>query len=410
MPTPTPLPAPPAGPIPTQATARKQRQPLLAHLVAAAALACVATLALTIIGCGSDLPNFPKNATLEQKIELAVDHMRVPGAAVAVYKEGQPVVDRAFGVASLETNEPLTTAHHFRIASITKAVIGTALVQLADEGLLSLDDPISNYVYSVPNGDAITLRMLAQHTSGLYNYVRRTDMQAAFAADRPRVWTEDELLQPAFETGPRFEPPGSKWAYTNTGYILLGQVIEQIEGEPLAAVIDRRICQPLGLTGMGYTIDQPLPEPFAAGHQLGTSTEPSLWRGRGSTVWDVTDASPSMWHAAGAMHSTAGETRVMIEAIATGELVSERGFAEQTVWRESWGSGNSYGLGLMQQTTAKGNFVGHNGMVPGYQVAAFHDREPSTTIVVLANLYASPRNAQPADVVSRLIAEHLASR
>ncbi|MEL6797576.1 MAG: serine hydrolase domain-containing protein, partial [Planctomycetota bacterium] len=343
-----------------------------------------AAAVLSLVGIGlaacssSNPPMFPADADLGQKIELTRQHLALPGAVVAVYEGDEPIIRDAFGVASLETKEPMTLGHHFRVASITKPVVATVLLQLADEGQVSLDDAVSQYVEGVPGGDAITLRELAQHTSGLRNYIAISEVKEAFANEPERSWTETELLSFAYDEGPYFKPTEDGWMYSNTNYILLGQIIEQVESKPLAAVIDERICQPLGLANTAYSVESSLPKPFAKGYQYGDADGPNFWVGEGTVAWDVTDTSPSMWHAAGAMYSTLDDTRVLMDAITRGELVSDEAFAEQTTWRDAgypvdyW-----YGLGLVKYFDT----IGHNGNLPGYQVTAVRAPERDLTVV-----------------------------
>lgn len=369
------------------------------------AIVAAAALSLCITGCSSSRPPpIDASMSLEEKVEMTREHLRLPGAAVAVYAKGEPLVDRAFGVASLESGEPLTTSHHFRVASLAKPFVATVLLQLADEGALSLDDPVSRYVDGVPAGDRITLRMLAQHTSGLRNYIAIPAVKDAFADRLERQWTREELLAFAFDFGPHFEPEDDGWMYSNTNYILLGSVIERLEGKPLAAVIHDRICVPLGLENTVYSIDAHLPEPFARGYQMGNADGPVLWRGEGERHWDVTRASPSMWHAAGAVVSTLDDTRRFIEAVVAGELVSPSSHAEQMRWRETgYPVDYRYGLGVINY---KGG-IGHDGSVPGYQVTATHDPARDITVVVLANMYSSFNYEDPANAIYFVVMRHL---
>ncbi len=374
--------------------------PLIAKLIALT----VAAGGLT--GCATSTgPVFPPQATLEEKLELTREHLSLPGAAVLVRQGDELLVDRAFGVASLETGEPMLVDHHFRIASITKPVVATVLLQLADEEKLSLDDPVSAYVEGVPNGDSITLRMLAQHTSGLSNYIAHDHVKQAFADEPTRNWTDADLLAFGLSEKPYFDPAEGGWMYSNTNYVLLGQVIESVENDPLNAVIQRRICRPLGLQDTHYSADGEFrPSPFARGYQYGDADGPIYWKGIGDVPYDVTDHSPSMWHAAGAMVSTLHDVDRLIRAIVDGELVAAESHAEQLAWRDAgypvdyW-----YGLGLIKY---HGN-IGHNGNLPGYQTTAMRHPERDLTVVILTNMYSSPNYEEPADALFFVTIRHL---
>ena len=122
---------------------------------------------------------------------------------------------------------------HFRIASNTKTMTAAVIVQLAQEGKLSLDDPVSKYVPGVPNGDNITIAELLEMRSGLYNYTDAPELSASLDRDPTKVWTPDELLAIAFAHPPNF-PPGTAYEYNNTNYALLGLIAEKVDGKPLA--------------------------------------------------------------------------------------------------------------------------------------------------------------------------------
>lgn len=364
---------------------------------------------LAASGCAtSTAPTFATQATLDEKLEVTRDHLSLPGAVIYVREGDDVLVHRALGVASLETKEPMSLDHRFRLASITKPVVATVLLQLVDEGTLSLDDPVANHLDGVPGGERITLRMLAQHTSGLVNYIALPHVKEAFAQSPERMWTEDELLAFAFAEKPYFKAGKDGWMYSNTNYVLLGQLIERVEGQPLDAVIQRRICEPLGLTATYYSVDAgDQVEPFAHGYQYGDLEGPIYWKGMGDVPYDVTDASPSMWHAAGAMVSTLSDTVTLIEAIVNGELVSPAMHAEQMTWRASgYPVDYDYGLGLIRYFGA----IGHNGNTPGYQATAMHDASADRTVVVLTNLYSSPNYEDPANALYFVIHKDITGR
>jgi len=360
------------------------------------------------VGCSaSNPPKFPPGATLDQKLEITREHLSLPGAVVAVHEGDTVLIDKAYGIASLETNEPMTKAHHFRIASITKPFVAVVLLQMADEGKLELDDPVSKHFDDVPNGENITLRMLAQHTSGLMNYIAQPHVKEAFAAEPTRAWSQDELLTFAYEAGPYFDPTKGGWMYSNTNYILLQRVIEKVEGQPLNDSIQARICKPLGMKNTLYGVDPVMPAPFATGYQYGDEAGPKFWRGEGTVAYDLTDASPTMWHGAGAMVSTLSNMTRFAKAIGKGELVSPAMFEQMTDWHDSgypvpyW-----YGLGLIKYYDS----FGHSGYLPGYQVTMMYDQAADRTIVVLANMYASPNWEGPANAMYFVIMKHLTGK
>ncbi|MEM9111386.1 MAG: serine hydrolase domain-containing protein [Planctomycetota bacterium] len=369
-----------------------------------------ALLLLLLTGCAvkgessSNPPAFPAGATLDEKITITREHLVLPGAVVAVHEGDEVLIDKAYGVASLETNAPLTKGHHFRIASMTKPFLGVVMLQLVDEGRLKLDDPVAKYVDGVPAGDKITVRMLAQHTSGLMNYIAQPHVKEAFANEPERAWKKEQLLQFAFDAGAYFDPEEGGFMYSNTNYLLLQMVIEKVEGKPLNDSIQARVCRPLGMDNTFYSIDPKMPEPFASGYQYGNEDGPIFWKGVGNIPYDLTYASPTMWHGAGAMVSTLGDMTTFIKAVGTGKLLSDARQAELTDWHDAgypvpyW-----YGLGLIKYHDG----IGHNGYIPGYQCTMMYDPTADRTVVILTNCYSSPNWEGPANALYYVVSKHL---
>src|SRR5436190_2298941 len=176
-----------------------------------------------------------------------------PGAIVYVRT---PTATRAgvAGYADRSAHVSMRAADRFRIASVTKAFVSVLILQLEAEGKLDIDDAVAKYLPDVvPNGGAITLRELMNHTSGLFNY---TD-DAAFVDDPitnfARTWSPQELLALAFAHAPG-SPPGTNWSYSNTNYIVLGLVVERETGKSLGQVLQERILTPLGLTSTSFPL------------------------------------------------------------------------------------------------------------------------------------------------------------
>ena len=169
----------------------------------------------------------------------------VPGAIVGVWGPDGDYI-RAFGVADKTTRAPMKTDFYSRIGSVTKTFTVTAVLQLADQGKLGLDDSIAEFIDGVPLGDRITLRQLARMQSGLFNYSASPAFQHALFADPRRTFTPHELLDDAFVQPNQF-PPGEGFEYCNTNTVLLGLVVQKVSGQPLADYIHDHILVPLGM-------------------------------------------------------------------------------------------------------------------------------------------------------------------
>src|SRR5260221_2562681 len=233
----------------------------------------------------------------------------LPGTVVGIWQDGREPYVRAFGVRDTATGQSMATDLYMRIGSNSKAFAITALLMLADQGKLGLDDPIDRYVEGVPNGNQITLRQLAQMRSGLYNYADDTNPQ--MHQQPSRQWTPRELLSVAFSHPPLF-PPGSKFDYCNTNTVLLGMVVEKVSGQSLASFIEQNIIKPLGLTRTLFPAGDQVPSPHAHGY----------FKLPDGKAIDATDWSPSWGWASGNMISTLDDMRVWTRDLAIGKLLS----------------------------------------------------------------------------------------
>ncbi len=286
----------------------------------------------------------------------------------------------AAGYANLRTKERMRVDHAFRVGSITKTFVASVVLQLAAEGTLGLDDALERWLPGlVPNAQAITLRQLLNHTSGIYNY---TDDQAFFSSltrNPRRVLTPVELVAVATKHGPNFDP-GRSWSYSNTGYILLGLVIEKATATPLEQELRERIFQPLALTHTSFPAAPTLPRPFARGYlPVGLVRTPN-----GKPV-DVTVWSPSWAWAAGALVSTAGDLARFYGALVRGELLPAEQLREMKTAVPITNGPSQYGLGLASDPSDCGRVLGHTGGVPGYTSIAYSSEDGGRQTVVLIN-------------------------
>ena len=305
-----------------------------------------------------------------------------PGAVVLVH-DAKGTRAGAAGFASLRTRERLGAGHAFRVGSITKTFVSVVVVQLAAEGVLRLDDPVERWLPGVvPNGQAITLRQLLNHTSGIYNYTEDPALLRGMTQNPLAVWPPARLVELATSHRPLFAP-GSRWSYSNTGYILLGLVVEKATGQPVGEELRRRIFVPLGLTRTTFPTAPTLTPPFARGYvPPGNGLVPTP-RGRPA---DVTTWHPSWAWAAGALVSTAGDLARFYAALLGGELVGPEALRELKTTVPVAGGSDGYGLGISQIELSCAEAWGHGGSVPGYTSLAFSSEDGSRQAVVLVNI------------------------
>src|SRR5690242_15219667 len=311
-------------------------------------------------------------ASIATAVNQAMSSAGVPGAIVGIWSPDGDYV-RAFGVADKVARTPMKTDLYSRIGSVTKTFTVTAILQLADQGKLGLDDSIAEFVDGVPLGDRITLRQLAQMQSGLFNYSASPEFQHALFTDPRRAFTPRELLAYAFSQPNQF-PPGEKFEYCNTNTILLGLVVQKVAGQPLPSYVEDHILTPLGLRHTSFPIGNAFPDPHAEGYTEQTADgEEAI----------ATERDPSWAWAAGAMISTLDDMRAWSVALATGTLLTRQMQQQrlQTVASPGLPAQDGYGLGIFNL----GGWVGHNGSLPGYQAVVVYLPQRQTSLVILTN-------------------------
>jgi D-alanyl-D-alanine carboxypeptidase len=302
-----------------------------------------------------------------------------PGAVVGV-RTAQGTWTKAYGLADPEHGTAMSTSARFRIGSATKTFTGTVLLQLADERRLSLDDTIDRYVDGVPNGDRITLELLASMRSGVASYTNNVEFLGRVIADPTAAFTPTEVIEAGLAASPTFEP-GSRFEYSNTNFILLGQVVEQVSGQPLGELFEQRIFGPIGLSNTSWPgVSCELPAPQAQGFTLAVPTA-SREHPANATNWN-----PSWGGAAGALISTVDDLLAYCHCLVTGNgglLGPETQAMRLGSFRAApdLGANVAYGLGLMRV----GTWVGHSGDIPGYRTSMYHEPRADTTLVVLAS-------------------------
>jgi D-alanyl-D-alanine carboxypeptidase len=245
----------------------------------------------------------------------------------------------------------------YRIGSITKTFVATLVLMLVDEGSVDLDADAAQYISRVEVPAGVTVRNLLNHTSGIPNYTDVEGIDRLLLDDPQRFWTPEEIV--AVAAGMPFAAPGGAFAYSNTNYILLGILIEEVTGQPFHEVLRERIIAPLGLESTWLAAYESGPEPVGAFLQVLAIPLP--------IQFDYTAVGSGAW-AAGGLVSTAADLQAFFTALFAGELISADALAEMTdtgVYR--------YGLGLMAD--ADYDVVGHAGSIPGYGTLAVYSPE-----------------------------------
>lgn len=292
----------------------------------------------------------------------------------ALVDDGHGVGRFAVGSARLDPPLALRPADQFRVGSITKTAVSVVALQLAEQGRLSLRDSIESWLpHVVPNGSAITLRMLLNHTSGIFNYTDDQDFLATVFAHPYRHWSPRELVDVATSHPPVFAP-GTDWSYSNTNYILVGLVLQKATGKSVADLVQQRVIRPLHLENTYLAGTAGFRSRFAHGY-----APPGLL---GDGYVDLSRWSPSWAWAAGALVSNAPDLARFYQSLLSGRLLS-RAMLHQMTTTVSAAPGLGYGLGIFTADTPCGTIWGHDGGIPGYVSIAYNNAEGTRSAVVL---------------------------
>lgn len=294
-----------------------------------------------------------------------------PGVAIAITGPKGDYA-KAYGIASSIPYRTLSLNDHFRIGSVTKSFTATAILMQVDQGKLSLDDTLDQFVPGVPNGHLITIRHMLMMRSGVFDY--QSDPLIAFVFTLFPTWTFSPAgaLQ-SIQNHPSQFTPGTQYQYTNSNYQLLGMVLEKVTGKKYQDVIKDDILTPLGLTKTSFPANASMPAPYAKGY---SPLAFGFYR-------DVTAINPALFGAAGAMVSTIGDMQKWGNAMRDGVLLSPQSQTlQQTTFCPVPYSGEGptafgYGLGYI----SFGRWLGHDGSVPGYGSEVFYDPQTGAVIV-----------------------------
>jgi D-alanyl-D-alanine carboxypeptidase len=306
----------------------------------------------------------------------------VPAVQIAVSKRGEIIYSEAFGVTDQQSATALTPRSVMQIGSVTKQFTAAAILRLAERGALTLDDRIEQHVPEFnPRGATITLRQLLSHTSGM----RRTAYPPG-AGPNPTVPVTREQTIQGLNSGTLLEStPGTKWSYSNAGYLLLGYAIESITGKSYADFIHEELALPLGLldTGVCGTHNLPLPEGY--GQINGTWLRlPSLH--------------PSVPWSAGSLCSTTSDLARWAHLLATGHAMLPASYATMTTparFANDTVVPNHYALGVVVDDILGQPAVWHDGAIDGFESFLLYFPDQDIAIAVITNAFPAPVAGNP---------------
>ncbi len=295
-----------------------------------------------------------------------------PSVAIAVIRGADTLVFGAWGKADLENDVAATPTSVYRIGSVTKQFTSAAVMQLVEKGLVKLDAPIGTYLATLPaEWKPVTVRQLLNHTSGIPSY---TDIGEAWARRWGEIMTPDTLV--ALTAGKKMDfAPGTSWHYNNTGYVLLGMLIEKVTGHAWGTELADRFFTPLGLTATRNCLNEPLVTHRAAGYQ------------KAANGWSNAQyLAMSQPYSAGAMCSTIGDLATWNRALHGGKVVSAESYKLMTTPEGAAATAAlKYGFGLGRDTLAGHPIVTHGGGIHGFITGNAWVPELALSVTVLTN-------------------------
>lgn len=312
--------------------------------------------------------------SLDQKIDAMASEMYPkdgPGVSILIAKDGKPIYQKAFGLANLELNTPMTTGNVFEIGSITKQFTAVAILMLEEQGKLSVNDDILKYIPDYPtNGKTITIHNLLNHTSGIKSYTSMPSFRDLAAQDM----TPTELID-KFKNEPMDFDPGEKFLYNNSGYILLGHIIEVVSKMSYEDYIEKNIFEKLGMTNSYYGSNNQIIHNRADGYQEGSkSFENSNY------------LSMTLPYAAGSLMSTTDNLLIWQNALNSYKLISKESY-EKAIHGSTLNNDEhiSYGYGLIEDNISGSTAIQHGGGIFGYTTMGVYFPEEKVFVSALSN-------------------------
>jgi D-alanyl-D-alanine carboxypeptidase len=309
---------------------------------------------------------------LDNAIAGVMKDKNLPGVLVGVSAPGEGEYLTAQGTANLDTGIAPEPDDKFRMGSVTKTFVATAILQLADQGKLSKSDTLSEWYPDFPNADEITVDDLLRMRSGIPDYWDEETLKRYY--DNPlQSVTNEDIIEAAAAKADRFEPPDRETKYTDTNYNILGAILEKASGNDIATQIDRSITGPLGLEDTCYPTEDGLP-----GGLRGYGLNP-----QSGEFEDKTILNPAAADGAGAMISDISDLGVWARALYNGDLLNPE--TQQARVEIQHGEGVSEGSGYGEGIAKLGKLWGHGGTISGFSTDMWYMPEEDATIVVSVN-------------------------
>jgi D-alanyl-D-alanine carboxypeptidase len=335
---------------------------------------------------------------VDQIVHTAIEEGTIPGLALAVVRGGHPIVAKAYGMANLEHMVPTTTHTVFKIASITKTFTATAVMMLAEQWKVHLDEPINGYLSYLPiDWSTITLRHLLTHTSGIKNY------EPLLPASWQPGDSYRDVVKAVSEVPLEFQP-GDAIRYCNTNYLVLSVLIERVTGKLYRDFVREQILAPLGMTETRWNDDREIVLNRAQGYAWDAETLQSPGH---PPLRNREKPNPGLWnYGDGGLLSTVVDLARWDAALDTEELLTKSSLDQMwTPAKLNDGTAVEYGLGWIVKTAHGYRNIGHWGRNPGFVAEFSRFVDARLTVIVLCNRWKADVTGLASRIASLYLAE-----
>ena len=327
-------------------------------------------------------------ATLQNVLDNWSETNDIIGVSLAVYGPEVGEVELASGLSNLDAGTAMAPSNQLYAGSVTKTFIAALILQLIEEGKLSFDDTLDQWYPDFPNAETITVRQMLNMTSGTFDYFRASPdnpILPQLMMDLDRVWNPEETIGFVADLEPTAEP-GTMYDYSNTNYIFLGRIIEEVTGNDLEVELQTRILEPLAMDSTYLAGTQASAKNMAHGY----ARDAAFLFGSEEPIADSSGkltAIKTIGWAAGGLVSNAGDLARFAQALFGGGLLSQEALTGMVTPGPLQGEeGQPYALGVEVQSTPVGEAVGHPGSVPGgFSSLMLYVPEHDIAVVVMSN-------------------------
>jgi CubicO group peptidase (beta-lactamase class C family) len=351
-----------------------------------------AFVAMAILGasCAPAQSTAAKSTSVAEYVRSEMQRQHIPGLALLVCRGGQIVRAQGYGLANVELQVPVKPETVFQSGSVGKQFTATAVMMLVEEGKIGLDDPLTKFFADAPaTWKDVTVRELLSHTAGFGDYPEKFDFR--------KDWTETELLK-MVEGIPLADPPGTKWAYSNLGYLTLGILIHRVTGEFYGDFLQQRIFQPLGMGTTRIISEADIVPNRAAGYRL-VKGELKNQEWVAPTINTTAD---------GSLYFSILDVAKWDAALYTEKLLKRSSL--QQMWtpallRNGQPNKDGYGFGWFIENRHGHRIISHDGAWQGFKTSITRHIDDQLTVVVLTNL----AEAKPGKIAEHVAEMYLAA-